>query len=132
MKIRKEDVKTLVGKNIYAVKKDGMMVTGKLVSVKGNRLKIQYEKGKKVRTKAFLPLLLTDLLATGPFGGFGAGVAPFGTGFGGFGTGFGGFGTGVSPFGTGFGGFGKGVAPFGAGLGHFGHGFGGFGPFDVF
>ncbi|WP_019536784.1 hypothetical protein [Paenibacillus ginsengihumi] len=98
-KIRKQDVQKLVGKEIYAMRKDGSVVHGKLVRISGNTL-IVSPKGKKVRTSAVLPLVLFDLLAIGTspfafggpfgFGGFpGAGFGPFG-GFGGFGP-FGGF-----------------------------------------
>jgi hypothetical protein len=65
-------VKTLIGKTIVACKKDGTLISGKLVSVKGNRLYVQ-PKGKHVRTKGLLlPLLLTDLAAVGAgYGGYG-------------------------------------------------------------
>jgi hypothetical protein len=87
--------KQFVGQQIYAVKKDGTIATGKLVRIKGNRLYLKSEQGR-AHTKAFVPLVLFDLLAIGtsPFvGGFGS---PFGFGFG-------------SPFGFGFGGFGPGI-----------------------
>lgn len=91
-KIRKEDVRKLIGKDIFAVKKDGTQVTGKLVRISGNKLIVAPENGKKVQIKAIVPLVLFDLLAIGTspfaFGGFGPG---FGGGFGpGFGGGFGG------------------------------------------
>ena len=73
--------KALVGKEIYAVKKDGTVVTGKLVQIKGRRLIIK-PRHSKVTTKAFIPLVLYDLLAIGTYGGYG--------GFGGFG-GYGGY-----------------------------------------
>lgn len=81
--IRKQDVMKLVGKQVYAVKKDGTFATGKLVKISGSKLFLEQPKGKKVRTKAVIPLVLFDLLAIGttPFG--------FGGGFGGFGPGFG-------------------------------------------
>lgn len=92
-KVRKQDVQKLVGKQIYALKKDGTVVQGKLLRISGSKLFVAPQKGKQVRTSAVLPLVLFDLLAIGTspfaFGGF-----PFG-GFGGFGGGFGGFG---SPF----------------------------------
>ncbi|WP_411829461.1 hypothetical protein [Paenibacillus alginolyticus] len=92
-KIRKDDVRKLVGKNIVALKKDGTQVTGKLVRISGNTLIVAPQKGKKVQVKAIIPLVLFDLLAIGTspfaFGGFdGFGFG----GFGGFGGGFGGFG----------------------------------------
>jgi hypothetical protein len=94
-KIRKEQVKKLIGKEIYALKKDGSTVAGKLVRIQGNTLILSPKKGKGVQTKAILPLVLFDLLAIG--------TSPFAFG-GGFG-GFGGFGGGEFGFGgTGFGG----------------------------
>lgn len=89
--IQRKDVLPLVGKTIYAIKKDGSRVSGKLVRISGSKLILEQAKGK-ARTKAILPLVLFDLLAIG--------TRPFGFGFGGFdGFGFGGF-----P-GFGFGGF---------------------------
>ncbi|MBW7455752.1 hypothetical protein ACFOLF_28330 [Paenibacillus sepulcri] len=84
MAVSREQARKLCGKQVYALKKDGSMVSGKLVQIKGNRLIIAQEKGKNVKTKAFLPLVLFDLLAIGtePFGfGGGFGFGPFG-GFG--------------------------------------------------
>lgn len=96
--VSKADVRQYVGKQIVAYKKDGGVVTGKLVRISGDRLILEAEKGKKVRTKAILPLVLFDLLAVG--------TAPFAFG-GGFGPGFGGYpgpGPGYGPgFGGGFG-----------------------------
>ncbi|NOV00169.1 50S ribosomal protein L33 [Paenibacillus planticolens] len=92
--IRKEDVLKLVGKQIVALKKDGTSVSGKLVRVSGNTLIVAQQKGKKAQVKAFIPLVLFDLLAIG--------TSPFGFG-GGFG--YGGFGGGFGP-GFGYGGFG--------------------------
>jgi hypothetical protein len=91
-RITRSQVQKLVGKSIYAVRKDGSVVSGKLVRVKGNQLVLEPPKGK-VQTKAIIPLVLFDLLAIG--------TSPFGFGFGGFdGFGFGGgFGGG---FGDGF------------------------------
>jgi hypothetical protein len=99
--IRKGQVKKWIGKEIYALKKDGSTVTGKLVRIQGNTLILKPKKEKGVQTQAIIPLVLFDLLAIGtsPFafgGGFG--------GFGGFGGGFGEFGG----FGGGFGEFGGG------------------------
>ncbi|MCP3774538.1 hypothetical protein NLX71_14665 [Paenibacillus sp. MZ04-78.2] len=87
--VSKQDVAKLVGKQIYAVKKDGTIVEGKLVRINGNKLMVSTRNGKQVKTSAILPLVLFDLLAIGTspfaFGGF----SPFG--FGGFGPfGFGG------------------------------------------
>jgi len=75
-----QHARKLVGQPIYAVRKDGGIVTGKLVRVSGNRLYVRPEvKGKPVRTKAILPLVLFDLLAIG--------TAPYayGYGYGGYG-----------------------------------------------
>lgn len=87
--ISRQQAKKLIGQQVYAIKKDGARVSGKLVRIKGDRLYLQSSKGKSVRTKAILPLVLFDLLAIGtrPFAfGFGG---PFGFGnFGGFGGGF--------------------------------------------
>ncbi|WP_027087751.1 hypothetical protein [Cohnella panacarvi] len=93
-RVTRAQAQKLVGQNIYAVRKDGSVVSGKLVRISGNRLLLEAPKGKTVRTKAIIPLVLFDLLAIGtiPFAGFG--------GFGGFG-GYGGFG----PYGGGFGGW---------------------------
>ncbi|WP_223067871.1 hypothetical protein [Paenibacillus caui] len=60
-----KQAKQLVGKKIVAYKKDGSVVTGKLVKIRGGRLYVQPQSGKKVRTKAILPLVLFDLLAIG-------------------------------------------------------------------
>ncbi len=104
--VSKAKVKSYVGKQIVAYKKDGTMVTGKLVRVSGNRLFVEpATQGKKVRTKAILPLALFDLLAIGtaPYafgGGYGGG---FGGYPGGYPAGYGGFGPGYGAFGPGFG-----------------------------
>ncbi|PYI57212.1 50S ribosomal protein L33 [Paenibacillus flagellatus] len=68
--VNRQEVKKLIGKKIYAVKKDGAVVTGLLRGLKGNELIVELPKGKNVKTKAFLPLVLFDLLAigTGPYG----------------------------------------------------------------
>lgn len=81
-RITRSQVQKLVGKQIYAVRKDGSVVLGKLVRISGNRLVLEPPKGK-VQTKLFLPLVLFDVLAVG--------TAADGFGFGGFG-GFGGWG----------------------------------------
>ncbi|TVY09750.1 50S ribosomal protein L33 [Paenibacillus cremeus] len=91
--VLKQDVQKLIGKQIYALKKDGTVVEGKLVRVSGNQVFIAPRKGKQVKTSAILPLVLFDLLAVG--------TAPFGWG-GGYGYGYGGY-----PYGGyGYGGFG--------------------------
>lgn len=98
--VSKAQVRPYIGKEIMAYKKDGSLVTGKLVRLSGNRLIIEATKGKKVKTKAIIPLVLFDLLAIG--------TAPFAYGaYGGFGPGFGysAPGAGVAPFGIPAGGF---------------------------
>ncbi|WP_157257000.1 50S ribosomal protein L33 [Paenibacillus sp. Soil750] len=88
--IRKEDVRKMVGKQIMALKKDGTVVSGKLVRISGNKLIVAPQKGKNVQVKAIIPLVLFDLLAIGtePFGFGGFGGFPFGGGFGFGGPGF--------------------------------------------
>jgi hypothetical protein len=88
--VRKQDAQKLIGKKIYAMKKDGTVVEGKLVRVSGSKLYVAPQKGKQVRTSAILPLVLFDLLAIGtapyayggyPYGGFGyGGFGPYGFG----------------------------------------------------
>ncbi|MNC28492.1 hypothetical protein D3C75_766970 [compost metagenome] len=102
--VTKKQVMKLVGKNILAVKKDGTKVSGKLLRVSGNRLVLQRISGKKVQTKALIPLVLFDLLAVGtapyaygggygyggvpgPYGGYGPGPVP--GPYGGYGPGYG-------------------------------------------
>ena len=86
MAISKEKAASLAGKRVYAHKRDGTVVSGKLVRVQGNRIYLQQSAGKKVKTKAILPLALFDLLAIGtspyvyglyPYGGY-----PYGHGYG--------------------------------------------------
>jgi hypothetical protein len=77
--ITQAQAKSLKGKKIFAVKKDGMIVTGKVIRVKGNELLLAPEGGKSaVSTKALIPLVLFDLLAveTLPYGGFPYGGYP--------------------------------------------------------
>jgi len=108
--VSKQEVRKLVGKLIYAVRPDGSVVTGKLVSVHQNKLivaPLRQDKGKIVHTNAILPLVLFDLLAIGtlPFvGGFGGGYGGgccnnfngynggYNGGFNGYNNGFGGYG----------------------------------------
>jgi len=85
-KITRSQAQRLIGKQVYAVRKDGSIASGKLVRISGDRLILEQPRGKKVRTSAIIPLVLFDLLAIGTVdGGFG-----WGGGFdGGFGGGFG-------------------------------------------
>lgn len=87
--VTKAQASKLVGKRIYALHKNGSVVSGKLIRISGNRLIMAQPKGKKVRTKAIIPLVLFDLLAIGtaPFalgiplrgyGGYGFGGYPYG------------------------------------------------------
>jgi len=80
MAVTRAQAKKLVGKKIYALKKDGSVVSGKLVGIRGNRLVLEQPRGK-AQVKGLLPLVLFDLLAIGesPYG-FGG---PFYGGFGG-------------------------------------------------
>ena len=86
----------LIGKNIVALKKDGTKASGKLLRISGNRLILQRVSGKKVQTKALIPLVLFDLLAVGTapyaYSGYGyGGATPYGHtyGYGGGGYGYG-------------------------------------------
>jgi hypothetical protein len=82
--VGKEEAKKWIGQDIYAVKKDGSVVTGKLVRIKGSRLIFAAEKGK-AQTNAIIPLLLFDLLAIGSSGsydGYGYGYPGYGYGAG--------------------------------------------------
>lgn len=88
--VRKKDVQKLIGKTVYAMKKDGTQVSGKLVRVSGNRIVLAPQKGKQVKTSALVPLVLFDLLAIGtsPYGGFYGGYPYGGYPYGGFYGGF--------------------------------------------
>jgi len=94
--VTKKQVMKLIGKNIVALKKDGTKVSGKLLRISGNRLILQRVSGKKVQTKALIPLVLFDLLAVGTapyaYSGYGyGGATPYGHtyGYGGGGYGYG-------------------------------------------
>ncbi|XEC93682.1 hypothetical protein AB6A23_20325 [Paenibacillus tarimensis] len=71
--VKQQNVRKLIGKPVYAVKKDGGVVKGKLVRMHGNKLFVEIPgaKGKQVKTKAIVPLVLFDLLAIGtaPYAG---------------------------------------------------------------
>ena len=79
MAVTKEQARKMVGRKIYALKKDGSIVSGKLVAIRGNQLVLEKPRGKKAQVKGILPLALFDLLAIGTspyeFGGF---YGPFG------------------------------------------------------
>ncbi|MCS7464089.1 hypothetical protein N0M98_28695 [Paenibacillus doosanensis] len=91
--VRKQDVQKLIGKTVYALKKDGTQVSGKLVRISGNKLILAPQKGKQVKTSALAPLVLFDLLAIGtaPYAGLYGGYPYGGYGYGGFGPYGGGF-----------------------------------------
>ncbi len=82
--INREQVRKLVGKNITAVTKKGVAVSGILIRIKGDKLIVRPAGKGKVRTKLFVPLVLFDLLAIGETGAYGY---PFG--FPGYGYGYG-------------------------------------------
>ncbi|WP_372628847.1 hypothetical protein [Cohnella sp.] len=85
--ITRSQARKLVGKHVYAVRKDGSVASGKLVRISGDKLILEQPRGKKARTSAILPLVLFDLLALGTVAGAGWGG---GWGGGGWGGGFGG------------------------------------------
>ncbi|GAC41501.1 hypothetical protein [Paenibacillus popilliae] len=89
--VTKVQASKLIGKRIYALHKNGSVVSGKLIRISGNRLVLERPKSKKVKTKAIIPLVLFDLLAIGtapyayggyPYGGYG------GYGYGGYPNGY--------------------------------------------
>lgn len=87
-----QDVKKLVGKQVYCLKKDGTVASGKLVKISGTRILLAQPKGKQVRTQAVIPLVLFDLLAIGtsPYAyGYSGLYGPFGGGYGSYGSPYG-------------------------------------------
>lgn len=83
MGVTRRKAQKLVGKLIYAVRKDGTSVHGKLVRISGNRLWVRAisRNGKRVKTSALIPLVLYDLLAIGT-SPFAYGGYPYGYGYG--------------------------------------------------
>ena len=75
--VSRSQVRALIGKEIHAVRRDGTVVRGRLIRLRGDELIVEPTDGK-ARTQLFIPLVLFDLLAIGtsPFG-FGFGVDPF-------------------------------------------------------
>ncbi|EFM11676.1 conserved hypothetical protein [Paenibacillus curdlanolyticus YK9] len=100
--VSEHDVRKLIGKSIYATRRDGSVVLGKLTRFHDNKLYLEpFGKSSGVQTRAILPLILFDLLAIGLFagGGFGGGFGgkccpPYGGGPGYGGGGYGGYGGG--------------------------------------
>ncbi|WP_410769904.1 hypothetical protein [Fontibacillus sp. BL9] len=88
--VTKKEAEKWLGKSIVAYKKDGGVVTGKLVKISGNRLIVTQNSGKKVKTKAIIPLVLFDLLAIGS-APYGYGGYPYGGGYGPYGYPYGGY-----------------------------------------
>lgn len=73
-----QQAQTLLGKPIFAKRRDGSVVTGILIRVEHDRLilaQLKEEHGKYVQSRALLPLILFDLLVIGTLplwgGGFG-------------------------------------------------------------
>jgi len=63
-----QQAQSLLGKPIYAKRKDGSVATGVLVKVERDRLilaQLKEDKGKVVQTRAFIPLVLFELLVIG-------------------------------------------------------------------
>ncbi|WP_409343469.1 hypothetical protein [Paenibacillus sp. MBLB4367] len=98
-RIDKRTVNQMIGKHIYAVRKDGSTVSGKLVRLSGNRLVLKAHDDNKVRTSAIIPLVLFDLLAIGTLGAWGGGFGG-GCGIGGCGP-YAGQGPGFDPYAAG-------------------------------
>lgn len=74
MKMQRAKLKSLIGKHVVIQHKNGQTISGKLVSVKGNRVNVRpVQANGKAYTKAILPLVLFDLLAIGtaPYAGYG-------------------------------------------------------------
>jgi hypothetical protein len=118
------EAKQLIGQTIYATRRDGTVVVGRLVRVDDHTLYVETvgNKSSGVQTRAILPLILFDLLAIGLFagggwGGFGGGggkcCPPYGGGGYGGGPGYGGYGGGQG-YGGPYGG-GPGYGPYGGG-----------------
>jgi hypothetical protein len=91
--ITPKQAKRLLGRPVYAVRKDGTVATGRLVKVKAGRIFLSPLNKKEVSVKGLLPL---TLLTLGGLGGFGYPGAGFG-GFGAQGFGYPGYGYGVAP-----------------------------------
>ena len=67
----------MLGQPIFAKRKDGSVVTGVLVKVEQDRLilaQLKEDKGKVVQTRAFIPLILFDLLVIGTLPLWGGGL----------------------------------------------------------
>jgi|GEM_PF-201066 len=120
--VSEHEVRKLIGKTIYATRRDGSVVVGKLMRVDHNKLYVEtVGNSKGVQTRAILPLILFDLLAIGLFAG------------GGWGGGWGGGGKCCPPYGGsgyGYGGGGPGYGQYGGGAyGPYGAGYNNVGPY---
>ncbi|AZN42951.1 hypothetical protein [Paenibacillus albus] len=127
-RVSQQQVQQLVGKTIYAVRKDGSVVTGKLVHAHNSKLLISpLDADKKAGTRAIIPLVLFDLLVIGLFAGGGWGGGWGGGCGGGCGCG-GGYPGGGFPGGPGGfpGGYPGGIGGIGPGPGYDNQQFGGY------
>ncbi len=59
-----DNLRKLAGKQVYLLRKDGTCLSGKLIRTGKNQYVLR-RKGKAAHTKAFIPLVLFDLLAVG-------------------------------------------------------------------
>ncbi len=82
-RITRSHAQKLIGKHVYAVRKDGSVASGRLVRISGDRLILEQPRGKKAKTHAIIPLALFDLLAIGTVAGGGFGWGGWGSGWGG-------------------------------------------------
>lgn len=64
-RVTRSEARRLIGKRIYALRKDGTVVSGKLAAVKGDKLYVRAASDQKAHVSALVPLVLFDLLAIG-------------------------------------------------------------------
>ncbi|RKP53903.1 50S ribosomal protein L33 [Cohnella endophytica] len=83
-RITRSQASHFIGKQIYAVRKDGSVASGKLVRIQGNRVALEQPKGEKAQIKLILPLVLFDVLAVDGGYGYGDGYGYGGYGYDGF------------------------------------------------
>ncbi|GFN31085.1 hypothetical protein [Paenibacillus xylaniclasticus] len=114
--VSEQEVRKLIGQTIYATRRDGSVVVGRLMRVEDNKIYVEtVGNSGGVQTRAILPLILFDLLAIGLFTGGG--------------WGWGGGGKCCPPYGGGYGG-GPGYGPYGGGgYGPYGAGYNNYGPY---